>query len=62
MEATGRLLEIYQELTEEEQEALSEHLLGGTSASWLARQLTDAGYKISATTLKEQRSRLVNDD
>lgn len=56
-EYTGRLKEIYEELPEEEREALDAHILGGTSAAWLSNTLTACGYKISSTTLKEQRAR-----
>ena len=55
---TGRLQEIYVNLSEPEQDLFNEHFLGGSSAAWLANELTRAGHKISATTLKEQRQRV----
>ena len=55
---TGRLSEIYEDLSSDEKAVLDAHLEGGTSAAWLSKVLTSYGYKISQTTLKEQRARL----
>lgn len=38
--------------------SLKDHLLNGTSADWLARSLTEAGYPIGATTIKTYRRSL----
>lgn len=52
---TGRLLEIVSELEEAEGNAVMQHLAGDTSAEWLSSVLTDAGYPVSATTIRTQR-------
>jgi hypothetical protein len=52
---TGRLAEILATLQPDGREALEIHLLGGTSADWLARILTDEGYPISATSIRSYR-------
>lgn len=53
----GKLASIFQDLEgrPDVAAALTEHLLGGTPASTLARDLTDSGWPISATTIKEFR-------
>jgi hypothetical protein len=37
---------------------LVEHLLGGTSADWLAETLTEHGAPVGATTIKAYRRRI----
>jgi hypothetical protein len=39
-------------------EPLVEHLLGGTSADWLAEALTEHGAPVGATTIKAYRRRI----
>lgn len=60
-EPTGILAEILEQLDEPTKTLLLEHIVGGTPATWISAELTKAGYKISATTIKEQRARLRND-
>jgi hypothetical protein len=55
---TGRLAEILAALEPRGREALKLHLLGDTSADWLARILTDEGYPISATSIRTYRQAL----
>ena len=57
MTAKGKLAEIFDALADrpDVMEKLMEHLLGGTSASRLARDLTASGYPIGATTIKDYR-------
>lgn len=52
------LWDLYEALSPEEQVAFKGHLLGGTSAEWLAGVLREAGHKISATTIKVYRRTL----
>lgn len=55
---TGKLATIFDELDSrpDVQATLTEHLLGGTSASRLARDLSEAGFPIGATTIKDYRA------
>lgn len=59
--ARGRMASALSEaqarLQPEAYERLEEHLLGGTSADWLAQTLTDNGIQIGATTIKAHRRR-----
>lgn len=41
-----------------ERDALLPHLLGGTSAEWLANLLSTHGYRISASTIRTYRRAL----
>lgn len=56
-EMKGKLAAIFDDLESrpDVRAALTEHLLGGTPASQLARDLTESGWPISATTIKEFR-------
>lgn len=54
----GRLAEIFEEISEPARDAIAAHLLGGTSANWLARTLRDHGHPIGATALKDYRATL----
>lgn len=57
--APGRIRAVFDALeTEEKQEAFLRHLLGGTSAEWLADTLTLAGYPLGQTTIKSYRRAL----
>ena len=49
------LLSVWDAMTEHEQDAFLPHLMGGTSADWLAQVLRDRGYLISATTIRTYR-------
>ena len=60
-EPTGVLAEILDSVDATTRELIYRHLVGGTSAVWLSEQLSANGFKISPTTLKEQRARLKND-
>ena len=51
----GRLAEILASITPEANDALVEHLLGGTSANWIAATLTSEGYPIGSTTIRFYR-------
>lgn len=53
----GKLAAIFKDLEDRPDvtERLTEHLLGGTPASQLARDLTESGWPVSATTIKEFR-------
>lgn len=53
----GKLAAIFDELDSrpDVQQALSEHLLGGTPATQVARDLTATGFPVSATTIKDYR-------
>lgn len=59
-EATGVLATILNSVDSETHDLILSHLKGGTSAVWLSQVLTEAGFTISPTTLKEQRARLNN--
>lgn len=52
------LSRFYGELSPASQAALRAHLLGGTSADWLATTLRDEGFPISATTIRTYRRSL----
>lgn len=52
------LFDIYAAMTEEEQEAFAPHLLGQTSADWLASILRIHGHDVSATTIRTYRRSL----
>lgn len=56
----GRLADIFAELESRPDvlDALQEHLLGGTPASRLARDLTATGFPVGATTIKDYRAKL----
>ena len=56
----GKLAAIFDALDSrpDVQEALAEHLLGGTPASRLAATLTESGYPIGATAIKDYRARV----
>ena len=58
---TGILKEILDSVDTETASLIYGHLAGGTSAVWLSTTLTEAGFKISPTTLKEQRARILDD-
>lgn len=45
-------------LSPEAREAFEAHLLGGTSADWLATTMRDAGHKLSASTIRTYRRSL----
>lgn len=53
-----RLSSIWEALTAQERRALKPHLIGTTSADWLAFTLQSAGHSISATTIKTYRRSL----
>lgn len=57
---SGKLKDIFDELDErpDVQARLSEHLLGGTPASTLARNLTASGFPVGPTTIKTYRASL----
>ena len=52
---TGRLAEILKAVNPNARKALEMHLLGGTSADWLATVLASEGYPISASTIRSYR-------
>ena len=52
---TGRLAEILKAVNPNARKALEKHLLGGTSAEWLATILTGEGYPISASSIRAYR-------
>lgn len=45
-------------LSDEERQALLPHLLGGTSAERIARELSNAGHRIGVTSIKVYRRSL----
>ncbi|WP_327292416.1 hypothetical protein [Streptomyces sp. NBC_01198] len=49
------LRDIYAALTEAEQTAFAAHLLGETSADWLASTLRRFGHDVSASTIRTYR-------
>lgn len=55
---TGKLKEVLESLPQPYADAALNHLNGGTSAEWLASVLTDAGYPIGATTIKQYRRKM----
>lgn len=52
------LVALWGSLSPQEQDALRAHLLGGTSAEWVAATLRSVGKQISATTIKVYRRAL----
>lgn len=52
------LIDIYSGLTLEERDALVPHLIGTTSADWLASILRIHGHDVSATTIRTYRRSL----
>lgn len=56
IEPEGRLAEVLGELNSKRREAFVGHLLGGTSADWLARTMKQGGVPIGATTIKRYRA------
>lgn len=52
------LTAIYEAVIDEVKVSLRKHLLGGTSADWLAGLLREYGYSISATTIRTYRRSL----
>lgn len=52
------LAAVWEALTAEERAALLPHLLGPTSAEWLAGTLNGCGFSISATTIRTYRRSL----
>ena len=57
----GRMAEIISDVSEREGDAIIEHLLGGTSAAWLSKTLTEHGHPVGKTAVKDQRARLRKD-
>lgn len=58
---TGKLGDIIESLQASHGEAVDPllgHLIGGTSADWLAETLTEAGLPIGPTTIKAYRRKL----
>jgi hypothetical protein len=53
-----RLEAIWEALGPRAREALRKHLLGGTSADWIASTLRESGYPISASTIRTYRRSL----
>ena len=53
----GKLAAIFKDLESRPDvtEALTKHLLGGTPADKLARDLTESGWPIGATAIKDYR-------
>lgn len=49
---------LWRALTAQERRALKAHLLGTTSAEWLAQTLNTFGHSISATTIRTYRRSL----
>lgn len=49
---------VWGDLTGQERALLRQHLMGGTSAEWLADTLREFGYTISATTIRSYRRSL----
>lgn len=54
----SRLEAIYESLSPEGRGALAEHLLGGTEAKWLARNLTECGFSITEASIRRTRESL----
>lgn len=57
---TGKFAEVFDALDEPLQELLAEHLYAGTSANFISQEFERVGIKLSPTTIKEQRARLVS--
>lgn len=55
--AVSKINELREKVGEQAWDVLREHLMGGTSANWLARELKESGFNISPTTLKEYRAK-----
>lgn len=55
MKLYGRLAEVWDEIPGSAREPLKEHLLGGTSAEWIAQTLTSEGHPIGASTIRTWR-------
>jgi hypothetical protein len=53
-----RLQAVYEALEPAERAALHNHLVGGTSAEWLASTLQRRGHQIGATAIKTWRRSL----
>jgi len=53
----GKLGEHSRNMTQGEATLVLRHIFGVSSANWLSRVLTNRGYPISATTIKEFRQR-----
>lgn len=55
---SGKLKDIFDALEDRPDvtAALTEHLLGGTSATKIARDLTATGFPVGATTIKDYRA------
>lgn len=53
-----RLRAVWESLDPETKAPARDHLLGGTSAEWLALVLTEHGHRIGATTIKTYRRSL----
>lgn len=57
--APGKALSsVWSQLSPAAKAALRSHLLAGTSAEWLAITLTNAGYRIGASSIKAYRRSL----
>lgn len=52
------LARVWSELSDAQRDALLPHVIGGTSAEWLALELTNAGHRIGATSIKVYRRAL----
>lgn len=57
---TGKFAEVFDSLNTEVQETLLEHLTSGTSANAISRIFESVDIKLSPTTIKEQRTRLLD--
>lgn len=57
---TGKFAVVFKELNEENRNALIEHLTNGTSANVISRIFETVDIKLSPTTIKEQRTRLLD--
>ena len=51
----GRLAEVWEEIPASARGPLQDHLLGGTSAEWIAETLKEEGYPIGASTIRTWR-------
>lgn len=60
MTFTGKFAEVYDALDDTNKELLMEHLTQGTSANVLSRMFESINIKLSPTTIKEQRTRLLD--
>lgn len=52
---------VWASLNQDQRQAFLPHLVGDTSPEWLARTLTEAGYRIGQTTIKAYRRALRED-